>query len=145
MKIEARTRTCHKQTFHAVFEVPEACFYARKFYDDDDDARSVQVRLEPDGSVFLSTQLDHVSTLQNAELTFDEFHKIISDVIALRKKVKKKMDNDTARRMRELKAEIAFCEARMMLAKSDGNAERAKFFKKGIEWLMPDLQKDESK
>lgn len=38
---------------------------------------SVQVRLEDDGSVFLSTQEGHVSTLRIATITFEQLHALI--------------------------------------------------------------------
>lgn len=43
---------------------------------------SVQIRLEDDGSVFLSTQKGHVSTLRCTRITLDKFHAVISGIIA---------------------------------------------------------------
>ncbi len=43
---------------------------------------SVQIRLEPDGSVFLSTQEGHVSTLRIATITIEELHVLIRGVTA---------------------------------------------------------------
>jgi hypothetical protein len=40
-----------------------------------------QVRLDPDGSVFLSWQDGHVSTHKTATITLDQFHAVIIDVI----------------------------------------------------------------
>lgn len=40
----------------------------------------VQVRLESDGRVFLSTQEGHVSTLRTAEITIEQFHALIRGV-----------------------------------------------------------------
>ena len=42
---------------------------------------SVQVRLEPDGSVYLSTQEGHVSTLKSKTITIEQFHQVIRNVI----------------------------------------------------------------
>ena len=43
---------------------------------------SVQVRLEPDGNVFLSTQEGHVSTLRIATITIEQLHALIRGVTA---------------------------------------------------------------
>lgn len=43
---------------------------------------SVQVRLEDDGSVFLSTQEGHVSTLRIATITIEQLHALIRGVTA---------------------------------------------------------------
>lgn len=42
----------------------------------------VQVRLEEDGSVFLSTQEGHVSTLRTAKITIEQLHALIRGVTA---------------------------------------------------------------
>lgn len=42
----------------------------------------VQVRLEPDGRIYLSTQEGHVSTLQSATITIEQFHALIRGVTA---------------------------------------------------------------
>lgn len=41
--------------------------------------RHVQIRLENDSKIFLSTQEGHISSLQIGEITFDELYKIIRD------------------------------------------------------------------
>jgi hypothetical protein len=41
----------------------------------------VQVRLEKDGNVFLSTQKEHVSTLRIATVTMEEFYELIRSII----------------------------------------------------------------
>ncbi len=41
---------------------------------------SVQIRLEEDGSVFLSTQEGHVSTIRNATITIEQLHDLISGI-----------------------------------------------------------------
>ena len=41
---------------------------------------SVQVRLEPDGRIYLSTQEGHVSTLRSTTITVDQFHALIRGV-----------------------------------------------------------------
>lgn len=43
---------------------------------------AVQVRLEPDGSVFLSTQEGHVSTLRIATITLEKLHEVIRAITA---------------------------------------------------------------
>ena len=43
---------------------------------------SVQVRLEPDGGIYLSTQEGHVSTLRSATITVDQLHALIRGVTA---------------------------------------------------------------
>jgi hypothetical protein len=40
----------------------------------------VQIRLEEDGSVFLSTQEGHVSTIRNATITIEQLHALISGI-----------------------------------------------------------------
>jgi hypothetical protein len=45
---------------------------------------SVQIRLEPDGSVFLSTQEGHVSTLRIATITIEQLHATIRSITANR-------------------------------------------------------------
>lgn len=42
---------------------------------------SVQVRLENDGMVFLSTDQGHVNSLQIAKITLEELHEVIRSVI----------------------------------------------------------------
>ena len=42
---------------------------------------SVQVRLDPDGSVFLSTQEDHVSTLLTATITIEQLYAAVREVV----------------------------------------------------------------
>ena len=42
----------------------------------------VQVRLEPDGRIYLSTQEGHVSTLRSATITVDQLHALIRGVTA---------------------------------------------------------------
>ena len=42
--------------------------------------RQVQIRLEDDSKIFLSTQEGHISTLQIGEITFDELYKIIRSI-----------------------------------------------------------------
>ena len=41
---------------------------------------SVQVRLEPDGSIYLSTQEHHISTLRTATITVKQLHALIRKV-----------------------------------------------------------------
>ena len=43
---------------------------------------SVQVRLEPDGRIYLSTQEGHVSTLRAATITIEQLHALIRGVTA---------------------------------------------------------------
>lgn len=43
---------------------------------------SVQVRLEPDGRIYLSTQEGHVSTLRAATITVDQLHAAIRAITA---------------------------------------------------------------
>ena len=40
----------------------------------------VQIRLEPTGKVFLSTNEGHVSTLRIAEITLEELHALIREI-----------------------------------------------------------------
>lgn len=42
----------------------------------------VQVRLEPDGRIYLSTQEGHVSTLRAATITIEQLHALIRGVTA---------------------------------------------------------------
>lgn len=46
---------------------------------------SVQVRLEPDGRIYLSTQEGHVSTLRSATITVDQLHALFRGVTANRR------------------------------------------------------------
>ena len=43
---------------------------------------SVQIRLDPDGSIFLATQEGHVSTLKIATITIEQLHALIRGVTA---------------------------------------------------------------
>lgn len=43
---------------------------------------SVQIRLDDDGSVFVSTQEGHVSTLRIARITLEKLHVVIRGIIA---------------------------------------------------------------
>jgi len=53
---------------------------------------AVQIRLEPDGSVFLSTQEGHVSTLEVATITLEQLH---ADIKAIIKRTKDNARYDT--------------------------------------------------
>ena len=48
---------------------------------------SVQIRLDDDGSVFLSTQEGHVSTLRIATITLEKLHATIRGIIAENDKI----------------------------------------------------------
>ena len=43
---------------------------------------SVQVRLEPDGGIYISTQEGHVSTLRAATITIEQLHALIRGITA---------------------------------------------------------------
>lgn len=69
-----------EQTFRAVKPHNRLCVWkGRDFWHKD---ISVQVRLEPDGRIYLSTQEVHVSTLQSATITIEQFHALIRGVTA---------------------------------------------------------------
>ena len=46
----------------------------------------VQVRLEPDGRIYMSTQEGHVSTLRSATITIEDFHALIRGVTSPKQK-----------------------------------------------------------
>jgi hypothetical protein len=69
-----------EETFRA--RKPHNRFCAWKGWDFWHKDISVQVRLEDDGSVFLSTQEGHVSTLRSATITIEQLHTLIRGVTA---------------------------------------------------------------
>jgi len=72
--------TAAEETFRARKPHNRLCVWkGRDFWHKD---LSVQLRLEPDGRIYLSTQEGHVSTLRAATITVDQLHALIHGVTA---------------------------------------------------------------
>lgn len=69
-----------KQTFCASFLHNRFwCWKGRDVWHQD---LNVQIRLDPDGSVYLSTQEGHVSTLRTASISLEQLHATIRAITA---------------------------------------------------------------